>query len=89
MGIPYAFHYYFTKYNCENELMIDFESLSQLDIDYLFFDYNSLIHPCAQQILSANNNKYIEIGDSNKRTEVIEYDIIQRQISYEEVIWYF
>ena len=82
MGIPYAFHYYFTKYNCENELMIDFEALSQLDIDYLFFDYNSLIHPCAQQILSANNNKYIEISDSNKRTDVIEYDIIQNCQNY-------
>lgn len=82
MGIPYAFHYYFTKYNCENELMIDFEALSQLDIDYLFFDYNSLIHPCAQQILSANNDKYISIQDNQERTKVIEEDIIKNCQDY-------
>lgn len=82
MGIPYAFHYYYSKYNCENELMINFETLSKLNINYLFFDYNSLIHPCSQQILSANHDKYISITDINKRTDIIEKDIINNCQQY-------
>lgn len=86
MGIPYAFQYYYNKYNCQNELMIDFEKLSQLNINYLFFDYNSLIHPCAQQILSANHDKYILIEDVYKRTEIIEKDIIQNCLNYTRLL---
>ena len=86
MGIPYAFHYYYNKYNCENELMIDFAKLFTLNIHYLFFDYNSLIHPCAQQILSANHDKYIEISNEDKRIEIIENDIIQNCMDYTRYI---
>jgi len=82
MGIPYAFQYYYNKYNCANELMIDFYQLAHLNINYLFFDYNSLIHPCAQQILSANHDKYIVIDDIEERTNVIEKDIIQHCLNY-------
>lgn len=86
MGIPYAFQYYYNKYNCENELMIDFERLANLNINYLFFDYNSLIHPCAQQILSANHDKYILIEDQTQRTTIIEKDIIQNCLNYTRLL---
>lgn len=86
MGIPYAFHYYYNKYNCENELMIDFLRLANLDINYLFFDYNSLIHPCAQKILSANNDKYILIENLTERTTIIEKDIIENCLNYTRLI---
>ena len=86
MGIPYAFQYYYKKYNCENELMIDFYELANLNINYLFFDYNSLIHPCAQQILSANNDKYILIEDIKLRTKIIEDDIIENCLNYTRLL---
>lgn len=86
MGIPYAFQYYYKKYNCENELMIDVNKLFFLNINYLFFDYNSLIHPCAQQILSANNNKYILVEDTKLRTQMIENDIIENCLSYTRLL---
>lgn len=86
MGIPYVYQYYYNKYNRENELMIDFYKLSLMNIDYLFFDYNSLIHPCAQQILSANNDKYILIENKIDRTEVIERDIIENCLNYTRLL---
>lgn len=86
MGIPYAFQYYYKKYNCENELMIDFNKLALLNINYLFFDYNSLIHPCAQQILSANNDKYILIENIKIRTKIIEDDIIENCLHYTRLL---
>ncbi len=82
MGIPYAFQYYYNKYNCEKELMINIEQLINLNINHLFFDYNSLIHPCAQQILSINHDKYMMIENINDRTNKIETDIIQNCLDY-------
>jgi 5'-3' exoribonuclease 1 len=67
-------------------LMIDLFKLASLNINYLFFDYNSLIHPCAQQILSANNDKYILIENVKERTEVIENDIIQNCLNYTRLL---
>ena len=86
MGIPYAFQYYYNKYNCENELMIDFHKLALLNINYLFFDYNSLIHPCAQQVLSANHDKYILIENASERTNVIEKDVIDNCLNYTRLL---
>jgi len=86
MGIPYAFYYYYNKYNCENELMIDVSELLKMNIEHLFFDYNSLIHPCAQQVLSANHEKYTSMFctelDENNRIEIIENDIIENCLNY-------
>jgi len=52
MGIPWYFYTIYKKYNHENELMINESTISSFDIEYLFLDYNSMIHPCAQQALS-------------------------------------
>lgn len=86
MGIPYVFQYFYNKYNCQKELMIDLNQLAKMRINYLFFDYNSLIHPCAQQILSANHDKYIMIEDLKERNELIEDDIIQNCINYTKLL---
>lgn len=51
MGIPWYFYTIYKKYNHENELMIDENTISKIGIEYLFLDYNSMIHPCAQKIL--------------------------------------
>ena len=82
MGIPYAFFYYYNKYNCENELMINKHHLKSMNTSHLFFDYNSLIHPCAYQILDRNKDKYLQIENIIERTNIIENDIIDNCISY-------
>lgn len=82
MGIPYAFHYYYNKYNCENELMIDILNLRMINTSHLLFDYNSLIHPCAYQILEINKEKYLGIIDIVERTNIIENDIIENCLTY-------
>lgn len=86
MGIPYAFYYYYNKYNCENELMIELNKLNKININHLFLDYNSLIHPCAQQILSINHDKYMNILDIKERTDIIEIDIINNCLLYTRYI---
>lgn len=85
MGIPGLFAGYYKKYKKEHELMTHVEELKRLNIKYLFFDYNSLIHPCAQQILSANHNEYMTINES-KRTDIIEKDIIENCINYTRLV---
>ena len=51
MGIPYYFYNIYQKYNTENDLTIKENDISKFDIEYLFLDYNSMIHPCAQQTI--------------------------------------
>jgi 5'-3' exonuclease len=80
MGVPSLFSYYYRKYKKEGELLTSLESLCKYNIKHLFFDYNSLIHPCAQQILSANHGKYIL--DPHE----IEEDIITNCINYTQYI---
>jgi 5'-3' exoribonuclease 1 len=83
MGIPGLFLNYYKKYNCENELMVDFQHLNKINVNHLFFDYNSVLHVCAQQILSINKAKYDNI-DINEvlLTEIIESDIIDNCLLY-------
>lgn len=85
MGIPGLFANYYKKYKKEHELMIHIEELKYLDIKYLFFDYNSLIHPCAQQILSVNHDEYKKLSDL-KKTDIIEKDIIENCINYTKFV---
>lgn len=72
MGVPYYFYQLYRKYNGSN-MMIDKSTVSNLNVSHLFLDYNSMIHPCAQQAL--------EIVTSDQ-TEQIETDIINNCISY-------
>ena len=52
MGIPWYFYTIYKKYNYENDLMINENVISEIEIEYLFLDYNSMIHPCAQKVLA-------------------------------------
>jgi 5'-3' exonuclease len=89
MGIPSLFAYYYRKYRKENELMISIEELNRLGVSHLFFDFNSLIHPCAHQILLANADRYGTAGaEQTAVTDQIEEDIIENCINYTKEIVY-
>lgn len=76
MGVAYFFSYIYRKYNSDNDLVIDEMTLSKFRIGHLFLDYNSMIHPCSQQLLS--------ILDENKQYSIEELDnmIIDHCINY-------
>lgn len=80
MGIPWYFYTIYNKYNTENDLTIDEESINKLDIESVFLDYNSMIHPCAQQELSLN--KDLVFQDDN----TIEQNIIKNCLNYTRYI---
>jgi len=86
MGVPGLVMNYYKKYNKTNELTIEPSQLSKMNVGDLFFDSNSLIHPCAHQILSANHDKYLLIDNINVRLELIEKDIIINCINYTKFI---
>lgn len=73
MGIPYFYGYLYKKYKIDIDRSSD--QIFNQNINYLFFDYNSLIHPCAQKIL---NN----LTDPNTNPQKIETDIINYTIEY-------
>lgn len=77
MGIPWYFYNIYNKYNTENDLTIDEQLISQLDIDYLFLDYNSMIHPCSQQEINTNES----LDETN-----VEENIILNCLNYTRYI---
>lgn len=77
MGIPYYFYNIYKKYN---NLTIDQSSISKIDIDYLFLDYNSLIHPCAQEIIK------IKEVEKDYNQKFLKDDIIENCIIYTRYI---
>jgi hypothetical protein len=81
MGIPSLFSNYYRKFKKEGELLILLKDIK--NVDYLLFDYNSLIHPAAYQILSANEDLYLK---NNVNTNEIEKDIINNCIIYTKLI---
>lgn len=50
MGIPYYFNTLYRKYADKN-IVLGEHDLKKIVVDHLFLDYNSMIHPCAHQIL--------------------------------------
>lgn len=76
MGVPYLFYYYFKKYKREKELLVTLTDIK--NVEYLFLDYNSLIHPAAHQVISVYNGT-----DS---IDKLEEDIIDNCISYTKLI---
>jgi 5'-3' exoribonuclease 1 len=77
MGIPWYFYNIYNKYNTENDLTINEQLISKLQIDYLFLDYNSMIHPCSQQEINTNN----DLNENN-----IEENIISNCLNYTRYI---
>lgn len=79
MGIPWYFYTIYKKYNTEKDLTVDEKSISKSHIDYLFLDYNSMIHPCAQQAL-------YDLPDNVRDMYEIENTIINSCIDYTRYI---
>ena len=79
MGIPWYFYTIYKKYNTENDLTIDEKCINDLGIEYLFLDYNSMIHPCAQQILQT-------ITCGHLTTDELETKIIDSCLVYTRYI---
>lgn len=76
MGVPALAQYYFRKYNKQHELSISSKSIQNLSIYSLFFDYNSLIHPCAYNTLSKLQK------DQTYSEEELDSEIIKTTLSY-------
>lgn len=76
MGIAYFFSHIYKKYNGDNDLLIDEYQLSKFDVECLFLDYNSMIHPCSHQLLATL--------DETKKYSVSELDdlIIDHVLDY-------
>jgi 5'-3' exoribonuclease 1 len=74
MGIPFYFFRICQKYKNDN---IVYESNSETS-DILYFDYNSLIHPCVAE--------YLNGIDKNSNHNVIEEELIDVIIEYTEYI---
>jgi 5'-3' exoribonuclease 2 len=64
MGIPWYFYNIYKKYNLEKDLVINENDVKTMDINHLFLDYNSMIHPCAHQILTVSeHNENIDLDN--------------------------
>lgn len=75
MGIPYYFYTVYKKYHGKkNDMMIDENRLRNLKVDHLFFDFNSMIHPCAHKVIEV-------IGKSTSIAE-LEKKIIEECMIY-------
>lgn len=82
MGIPYYFYTIYKKYsnsNNDKSLMIYENDFKNLDIKYLFLDYNSMIHPCAQEVIK------LKMDDNLSEIE-LENLIISKCIIYTDYI---
>lgn len=82
MGIPYYFHTLYKKY-ANAKLMVNEGEIAQQKIGHLFLDYNSMIHPCAQQVLATLRS---DERSGNERCEEIEAAIIENTIVYTRYI---
>lgn len=80
MGIPYYFYQVFKKYNSEKDLVLNQNEIPlKIKPKYLFFDYNSLIHPCAKKTLE-------KLGETKFDEEYLETQIIQDCLNYTRYI---
>ena len=82
MGIPWYFYNIYNKYNTEKDLTIDEQLIANLNIDDLFLDYNSLIHPCSQQEI----HKINVLNETNLNETNPEENIILNCLNYTRYI---
>jgi len=78
MGVPYYFYQIYKKYNKDVKLTIDEHDIfsGTVNVDVLFFDYNSMIHPIAHKTIERLDGE-IELND-----DIIENNIIDDCLSY-------
>ena len=80
MGIPYYFYQVFKKYNNEKDLVLNEDEIKQkTNPQYLFFDYNSLIHPCAKKTIE-------RLGEEKQDETFLESQIINDCLQYTRYI---
>lgn len=80
MGIPFYFYYLCRKYKSHNIVFNDFNE-NKIP-DYLYFDYNSLIHPCIQSVLQ-NLDENLQLSN-----EELENIFIEKCLDYTQDIIY-
>lgn len=77
MGVPYFFYQIYKKYEKEEHLSVSQQEIQKKNIDYLFFDFNSLIHPCSQKTIELLHDDFdfndIELLESKIINDVILY----------------
>lgn len=78
MGIPYFFYNLYKKYNQKSDLMINEHDISSMNINYLFLDYNSMIHPCSQNVNTKINNN-VQISNDEIEEMIINECILYTQ----------
>lgn len=66
--------------------MVTEGEVSSLGIDHLFFDYNSMIHPCAQQVLAELRSSGLDIECEVSKCDFIESEIIVNTIRYTQYV---
>jgi 5'-3' exonuclease len=84
MGIPWYFYNIYKKYNIENDLIINEDEIQKKNINDLFLDYNSMIHPCAQKTIELYELKFQDNYSYNE--EELEKMIIEECLNYTRYI---
>jgi len=79
MGVPYYFYNIYKKYNRKYSLTVSQSDLSKSEITHLFLDYNSMIHPCAQNaMLQLESDEQVYTEDEIEEfiiTKCLEYTL--------------
>lgn len=86
MGIPWYFYNVYKKYNTENDLVINEEEIQKKNINDLFLDYNSMIHPCAQKTIESYELELSELKQISYNEEDLEKRIIEDCLTYTRYI---
>jgi 5'-3' exonuclease len=72
MGVPYLYYNLYKKYKFEKELLVneyELQNIVKNSENKLFFDFNSLIHPCAHNVLQSE----LGIEQEEIKDKIIEY----------------
>jgi 5'-3' exonuclease len=75
MGIPYFFYHICRKYDT-NKIVTNVSAICE-KVDYLYFDYNSLIHPCAHGVVEEHTHV---LDDGTKVLDTTE-EMLEEEIS--------
>jgi 5'-3' exonuclease len=73
MGIPFYFYNLYKRYT-NDKVLVDENFVQSITFNYLFFDYNSLIHPCAQRVIKKSREEQLDLDlDKTIISECLAY----------------